>query len=56
MHEDFFSLSCFTSGTTRPPRSGEIDGQDYTFLSVKDFRALEKNGSLLESGVYKGLY
>lgn len=42
--------------TTRPPRPGEINGQDYTFLSVKDFRALEKNGNLLESGVYKGHY
>jgi len=39
--------------TTRPPRPGEINGQDYTFLSTKDFRALEKSGNLLESGVYK---
>ncbi|CAF3358587.1 unnamed protein product [Rotaria sp. Silwood1] len=30
--------------TTRPPRPGEINGQDYTFLSTKDFRALEKSG------------
>jgi hypothetical protein len=42
------------SGTTRPPRPGEANGQDYTFLSIKDFRALEKSGNLLESGVYKG--
>ena len=55
MHHDSFFFT-FTAGTTRPPRAGEINGQDYTFLSVKDFRALEKNGSLLESGVYKGLY
>ena len=41
-------------GTTRPARPGEINGQDYTFLSTKDFRALEKSGNLLESGVYKG--
>jgi guanylate kinase len=33
-----------------------MNGQDYTFLSVKDFDALEKSGNLLESGVYKGLY
>ena len=44
------------SGTTRPPRPGEINGQDYTFLSTKEFRALEKSGNLLESGVYKGEY
>ncbi|CAF5047579.1 unnamed protein product, partial [Rotaria socialis] len=30
--------------TTRPQRPGEINGQDYTFLSVKDFHALEKSG------------
>jgi hypothetical protein len=42
--------------TTRPPRPGEINGQDYTFLNTKDFRALEKSGNLLESGVYKGHY
>lgn len=47
-------LSLSFSGTTRPPRPGEINGQDYTFLSTKDFRALEKSGNLLESGVYKG--
>ena len=47
-------LHSFLLGTTRPPRPGEINGQDYTFLSTKDFRALEKSGNLLESGVYKG--
>lgn len=48
------SLLFLLLGTTRPPRPGEINGQDYTFLSTKDFRALEKSGNLLESGVYKG--
>ncbi|CAF2317474.1 unnamed protein product [Rotaria sp. Silwood2] len=38
--------------TTRPPRPGEINGQDYTFLSTKDFRALEKSGNLLERHYY----
>ncbi|CAF0897376.1 unnamed protein product [Didymodactylos carnosus] len=42
--------------TTRPPRPGETNGQDYTFLSVKEFKALEKSGNLLENGVYKGHY
>jgi guanylate kinase len=30
----FYSVSC----TTRTPRAGEIDGQDYRFLSDTDFR------------------
>ncbi|XP_037092842.1 membrane-associated guanylate kinase, WW and PDZ domain-containing protein 2-like [Pollicipes pollicipes] len=40
--------------TTRPPREGEVPGVDYTFLSVEEFRDLERSGNLLESGVYEG--
>lgn len=40
--------------TTRTPRPGEINGVDYTFLSVEQFMQLERDGSLLESGVYAG--
>ncbi|XP_035704897.1 membrane-associated guanylate kinase, WW and PDZ domain-containing protein 3 isoform X2 [Folsomia candida] len=40
--------------TTRPPRPGEINDVDYTFLSQEEFMELERNGSLLESGVYAG--
>ena len=40
--------------TTRPPRAGETDGVDYTFLSAEQFRLLDRNGSLLERGVYDG--
>ena len=32
-----------------------IVGVDYTFLSVEEFMELERNGSLLESGVYAGI-
>lgn len=40
--------------TTRPARPGETDGLDYTFLNLDQFRQLEKNGSLLERGIYDG--
>jgi Guanylate kinase len=40
--------------TTRARRNGETDGVDYTFLTVDQFRLLEKNGTLLESGIYDG--
>ena len=40
----FYSVSC----TTRAPRTGEIDGQDYQFLSDEDFRARVKAGDFLE--------
>src|SRR5947199_4796984 len=38
------SVSC----TTRPARSGEIDGEDYRFLSKDDFLARMKTGEFLE--------
>ena len=41
--------------TTRPRRSAEADGVDYTFLTVDQFRLLEQDGTLLESGVYDGI-
>ncbi|XP_055930097.1 membrane-associated guanylate kinase, WW and PDZ domain-containing protein 1-like isoform X2 [Argiope bruennichi] len=40
--------------TTRPPREGEINGVDYTFLTVEEFMQLERSGNLLESGIYDG--
>ena len=39
-----YSVSC----TTRPPRTGEIDGADYHFLSEPDFMARVKAGEFLE--------
>src|SRR5438874_2272811 len=36
------------SSTTRPPRAGEIDGEDYRFLSEGDFLARIKAGEFLE--------
>jgi guanylate kinase len=39
-----YSVSC----TTRPPRTGEIDGEDYCFLSETDFLARVKAGEFLE--------
>src|SRR5205814_8419862 len=39
-----YSVSC----TTRLPRAGEIEGDDYHFLSAKDFRARVEAGEDLE--------
>ena len=48
-----FSISC----TTRAPRLGEIDGKDYTFLSVHDFHALREQGHFAEwAEVYGNFY
>ncbi len=43
--KDFiYSVSC----TTRPPRPGEIEGEDYHFLPLEDFRQRAAAGEFLE--------
>jgi guanylate kinase len=46
----FYSVSC----TTRPPRAGEIDSQDYRFLSDADFRERIEKGDFLEHAQVHG--
>jgi guanylate kinase len=48
----FYSVSC----TTRPPRTGEIEGEDYQFLSDAVFRERIKNGDFLEHAQVHGDY
>ena len=44
---------CFsTSVTTRAPRPGEIDGQDYFFIDKERFDEMAAKGELLEHAVY----
>ena len=47
-----YSVSC----TTRQPRRGEIDGEDYHFLSVADFERLLAAGEFLEHATVHGNY
>jgi len=47
-----YSVSC----TTRPPRAGEIDAEDYHFLSESDFRARVEGGEFLEHAEVHGKY
>jgi guanylate kinase len=49
----FYSVSC----TTRAPRTGEIDGEHYRFLSTPDFHARIDAGDFLEHAkVHEDLY
>lgn len=51
------NLSLSISHTTRPPRSGEINGRDYHFVSLETFRQMLRNGEFVESAeVYGNLY
>lgn len=45
-----YSVSC----TTRPPRPGEVDGEDYFFLSIPKFLDLQQHGELAESAEVHG--
>lgn len=47
-----YSVSC----TTRPPRAGELEGEDYHFLSQDDFVARVKAGAFLEHARVHGDY
>ena len=47
-----YSVSC----TTREPRAGEIDGEDYHFISRKEFRERVKAGEFLEHASVHGKY
>lgn len=50
-------LSFSISATTRPPRSNEVDGKDYYFISEEDFKHKIKNKEFLEwEMVYEGKY
>jgi guanylate kinase len=45
------------SATTRPPRPGEVEGQDYFFKSRREFEAMAAAGEMLEHAeVFGNLY
>jgi guanylate kinase len=50
-------IALSVSYTTRSPRSGEIDGKDYHFVTREKFLEMAKHGDFLESAeVYGNLY
>ncbi len=42
------SITFSVSATTRPPRSGEVDGADYHFTAEAEFKAMVTRGEMLE--------
>lgn len=45
------------SATTRPPRTGEVDGTDYHFLSHREFKSKIEEGAFIEwESFYNGQY
>jgi guanylate kinase len=45
-----YSVSC----TTRSPRPGEVDGENYTFVTRERFEELVRQGAFLEHATYNG--
>jgi guanylate kinase len=48
--EFVYSVSC----TTRPARAGEVEGEDYRFVSEEEFKARRRAGEFLEHAVVHG--
>jgi|SRR5690554_4262678 len=51
-HEYFYSISM----TTRAPREGEVEGEDYYFVSREEFEQRIKEGKFLEWAEFVGNY
>jgi guanylate kinase len=47
-------ITMSVSATTRQPRSGEVEGQDYYFVSSSAFTQLAQSGSFLEHAIVFG--
>jgi guanylate kinase len=45
---DYDSVCYSISATTREPRTGEVDGEDYYFMSEQKFESLIEQGEFLE--------
>ena len=48
IQQKYHSFKVSVSHTTRSPRSNEIHGVDYYFISIKEFNNLIKNDSFYE--------
>ena len=44
------------SYTTRPPRTGEVEGKDYFFLEKEEFEKMIENGEFYEHVTFNGWY
>jgi guanylate kinase len=49
---DNYEYNKVVSYTTRSPRPNEVDGVDYHFISVEEFKTLKEQGFFAETAVY----
>lgn len=50
------NLNLSVSHTTRPPRPGEVNGREYHFISIEDFKRMLFSNEFLESAEVYGNY
>ena len=48
IQQKYKSFKISVSHTTRPPRSNEVNGVDYNFVSIKEFKQLIKENKFYE--------
>lgn len=53
---DNYGYNKIVSYTTRQPREGEVDGIDYHFISVEQFKSLKEQNFFAETAVYNNWY
>lgn len=51
-----FGMNKVISYVTRKPRPGEVNGQDYHFITKEEYRQMERQGDFLESVEIEGEY
>ena len=52
---DEVKLPCLISTTTRAPRSGEVQGVDYYFISEEESKRIEAANGFAELAIYRGV-
>jgi guanylate kinase len=50
--KEHYEYKDIVSYTTRQPRDGEVDGIDYHFITVEQFKSLKEQGFFAETAVY----
>jgi len=53
---DKYGFNNIISYTTREPRTGEVDGVDYHFVTKSEFRRLKLQAPFVETAAYNGWY
>jgi len=56
LFKDFDEVSYSVSATTRERREGEVEGENYFFISEEKFKEIEADDGFIESAVVHGHY